>query len=212
MRSPLWLLRNTPRVLGYWQGPRLMSWLRKRWVLLRNAHAEVRFGRGTYLGPGFSLHMPYDDGSSFIAGNGVEFRRGFRAEVVRGGRIEIGDGTVFTYDVLMQCSRSIEIGERCTFAEGVVVVDANHRFRDPGRPLLDQGYDHKEVRIADDATVMSKCTVFASIGEHAFVGANSVVSRPVPAYTLALGAPARPVDYFGAAGAEPDELRARMRE
>ena len=47
-----------PFHLGYREGPRLMSALRKRWVLLRHPHAEIRFGRGVYLGPRFSLHMP----------------------------------------------------------------------------------------------------------------------------------------------------------
>ena len=47
-----------------------------------------------------------------------------------------------------------------------------------------------------------KCTILADIGERALVAANSVVTRPVPAYCLAAGAPARTVEYFG-----PPELR-----
>ena len=40
------LLRTAPQRVGYVHGPRLMSWLRKRWVLLRHPHAEIHFGRG----------------------------------------------------------------------------------------------------------------------------------------------------------------------
>jgi acetyltransferase-like isoleucine patch superfamily enzyme len=47
----------------------------------------------------------------------------------------------------------------------------------------------------------------ADIGTRAFIGANAVVSRPVPAYTVAVGAPARPIEYFGPPGGEPPELR-----
>jgi acetyltransferase-like isoleucine patch superfamily enzyme len=72
--------------------------------------------------------------------------------------------------------------------------------------MLEQGYDFSPVRIEDDAAVMSKCTVMANIGRRAFVGANSVVSRPLPAYTVCVGAPARPIDYFGPPGEEPPEL------
>jgi hypothetical protein len=65
------LARELPRVLGYEWGPRLMSWLRKRWVLLLHSHADIRFNGPVYLGPGFSLHIPR--GGTFIVGAGVEF-------------------------------------------------------------------------------------------------------------------------------------------
>lgn len=187
---------RAPVSIGYFRGPLLMSRLRKRWVLMRNPHARIRFGPGTYLGPGFSLHMPY--GGSFITGDGVEFRRNFRAEL--GGpasSIRIGTGSVCTYDVLIQCGTTIEIGERCMFGQATIVVDGNHRFRALDRPMLQQGYDFRPIRIDDDATITSKCTIIADVGTRAFVGANAVVTRPVPAYTVAAGVPARPIDYFG---------------
>jgi acetyltransferase-like isoleucine patch superfamily enzyme len=194
------LLRDLPRTVGYYQGPRLMSWLRKRWVLLRHPHADIRFGGGVYLGPGFSLHIPRS--GTFVAGPGVEFRRGFRAEL-EGGRIEIGAGSVFTYYVLMQCTTSIEVGERCMFGQSTIVVDGNHRFRDLERPMLEQGYDFTPVRIGDDATITTKCTIMADVGERAFIGANSVVSRPIPPFSVAVGAPAKPIEYFGPPDREP---------
>ena len=113
--------------VGYVRGPLLMSDLRKRWVLLRNPHATIRFGKGTYLGPGFSLHMPA--GGTFVTGEGVDFRRNFRAEVGPKGRIEIGAGSYLTYDVILACSTSIEIGERCGLGQSTFVADGNHRYR-----------------------------------------------------------------------------------
>jgi acetyltransferase-like isoleucine patch superfamily enzyme len=50
----------------------------------------------------------------------------------------------------------------------------------------------------------------ADIGERSFVGANSVVSKPIPAYTLAVGIPARPIEYFGPAGQEPPGFDGRV--
>jgi acetyltransferase-like isoleucine patch superfamily enzyme len=49
----------------------------------------------------------------------------------------------------------------------------------------------------------------ADIGRRAFVGANAVVTRPVPPYTVAVGAPAKPIEYFGPPGEEPAELLSR---
>lgn len=191
--------------IGYFRGPILMSWLRKRWVLLRNPHANIRFGPHTYLGPGFSLHMPF--GGTFITGELVEFRRNFRAELAAPDTlIEFGSKCVCTYDVLMQCTTSMVFGERCQFGQSTIVLDGAHRFRDIDRPMLEQGYDFNPIRLGDDAVITSKCTIMADIGERAFIGANAVVTRAVPAYTVAVGAPARPIDYFGPEEERPAEL------
>ena len=72
--------------------------------------------------------------------------------------------------------------------------------------MLEQGLDFKPLRIEDDVAVTSKCTIMADIGKRAFIGAGAVVTRPIPAYTVAVGAPARPIDYFGPPGEEPAEL------
>lgn len=201
------LVRRLPYAIGYGHGPRVMSALRKRWVRLRHPAATIVFGPRTYLGPGFSLHIP--DGGTFVTGPDVEFRRGFRAEVVADGRISFGAGSVCTYYVLMQCSTSIDVGERCQFGQSTIVIDGQHRFRDLTRPMLAQGFDFTPIHIEDDATITTKCTIMADVGQRTFVGANSVVSRPLPAYVVAVGAPARPIEYFGPPGSEPPGVPSR---
>ena len=203
--DPLRRLHRRAARWMYGPGPLLMSALRKRWVLLRNPHDDIRFDGPVYLGPGFSLHIP--DGGHFHVGPGVEFRRGFRCEIVGDGRVTIGGGSVFTYYVLIQCTTTIDIGERVMFGQSTLVVDGNHRFRDPDVPMLAQGYDYAPVRIEDDVTITTKCSIIGThIAEKAFIGANSVVTRPVPAFCVAVGAPARAIDYFGPPGGEPAEL------
>lgn len=99
------------------------------------------------LGPGFSLHAPW--GGTFRCGDSCEFRRGFRVELEGPDtRVQIGDGCVFTYYSLVQCGRSITIGDRVMFGQSSMVVDGNHRFRDLTKPMLEQGYDFRAVRSA----------------------------------------------------------------
>ena len=38
------------------------------------------------------------------------------------------------------------------------------------------------------------------------IGAHSVVVNPIPSYTVAVGAPARPIEYFGPEDERPPEL------
>ena len=181
-----------------------MSFLRRRWVLFRNPHVDIRFGKHVYLGPGFSLHAPF--GGTLHVGDGVEFRRGFRLELAAGARVTIGEHTRFTYDPLIQCSERIEIGKRCMFGQALLMVDGNHRFRELGRPMLEQGYDLSPVILADDVIVTTKVSIIgATIGSRSFIGANAVVTRDIPAYSVAVGAPARVIDYFGPGEGTPVE-------
>ena len=60
-----------------------------------------------------------------------------------------------------------------------------------------KGYDFTPLKLADDVTITSKCTILADLGERAVIGANSVVSKPIPAFSVAVGAPAKVIDYFG---------------
>lgn len=113
---------------------------------------------------------------------------------------------MFTYSVLIQCTTTIDIGRRCQFGQTTILLDGQHRFRDITRPMLEQGYDWHPLTIEDDATITTKCTIMADIGTRAFIGANSVVTRTIPPYTVAVGAPARPIEYFGPPGLEPQEL------
>lgn len=190
--------------LGYRVGPRLASGLRQRWVKLRNPRATIRFGPGCYLGPRFSLHMPH--GGTFLAGAGTEFRRGFRAEFGSGDAVvRIGEGCYLTYDVVVACSTTIEIGDRVGIGQASFVVDGSHRYRDHTKTFLEQGYDYRPLRIESDAQLHSKVTVMADIGERAIIGANAVVTKPVPAFSVAAGVPARVIDTYGPGAVEPED-------
>jgi len=188
-----------------------MSALRKRWVVLLHPDATIRFGRKVFVGPRFRLDIPGK--GTFIVGDDVEFRRGFRAEISGSGRVIIGTGCSFTYDVLIACTESIEIGDRVTVARSTGIYDGNHNYRDLSAPVLEQGFDFRPIRIGDGALILSQCVVVNDVGERAVIGANSVVTKPMPPFTLAAGAPARTIEHFGpAAAASPDQAPARDRE
>ena len=116
-------------------------------------------------------------------------------------------GSYLTYDVIITCDTSIEIGERCGLR-----AEHLHRRREPPVPrprrarFSTQGYDYRPIRIEDDVQIHSKCTIVNSIGTRSVIGANAVVTRPIPPYCMAAGVPARVIDYFGPPGQEPEGL------
>ncbi len=195
----------------------LLQRLRARWASLRNPRATVQIDRAAYVGPGFTLYAPH--GGTFRAGPGVEFRRGFLAELEGpGSAISIGARSVFTYDVILQCTSSIEIGEQCSFGQAALVADSVQEPPGHGGAVADQSMNGPHdppragVRIADHVSIAPKCTVTADVGEHTFVEANSSVTRALPARCRAGGVPAQVLDMFddvGPTAAQPHEGAAR---
>jgi acetyltransferase-like isoleucine patch superfamily enzyme len=188
-------VRRLPWHLWYVSGARLASDLRKLQVRLTHRHCTVRFEGPVHLGPGFALHIP--DRGTLIVGAGVSFRRDFYCEIAGDGRVEIGAGTTFSGSAMIQCATSVVIGTRVAFAQAAQIVDGSHRFRDPTRHWSEQGDSNRPIHIGDGALINAKCTIINDVGEGAIIGANAVVTRPVPAYSLAVGVPARVVEHFG---------------
>ncbi|HWA66780.1 MAG TPA: acyltransferase [Mycobacteriales bacterium] len=193
-------VRRLPWLLRYGHGRRIASAWRRASLLLTHNHLDLEIAKGVAFGPRCDLWMPGEATLHIAAG--CEFRRDFFCEIAPGGRIEMAEGVIFTSAALIQISTSLTIGRRAVFGQSVMIADGNHKFRDHTKHLLDQGYDFRPIEIGDNAIVTSKCTILNSIGEGAIIGAGSVVTRPIPAYCLAYGAPARVVEYFG-----PEELR-----
>jgi acetyltransferase-like isoleucine patch superfamily enzyme len=200
---PNW--RRVPWRLTHLDGPRQVSRLRRLYVLATHGHALVTIAPTAFLGPRFTVVIP--DHGTLTIGEHVHFRRGFTCEISGEGRVTIGDRTMCTNDVFIQCSTSIDVGPDCVLGQACVLVDGDHRFRDTDTPILAQGYDYKPVSIGAGTCVTSKCTIIgANIGDGAFIGANTVVTQDIPSYCLAVGAPAKVIDYYGPPDQRPGWL------
>jgi acetyltransferase-like isoleucine patch superfamily enzyme len=86
-------------------------------------------------------------------------------------------------------------------ANGCFVSDADHRFDDPGAPITWQGFTSKgPTRVGSNCWLGANVVVTSgvTIGERSVIGANSVVTRDIPPFSVAAGAPAkvlRQVEY-----------------
>ena len=110
------------------------------------------------------------------------------------GRITIGGGTVLNLGVMVAAVERVEIGEHCLFANGCLVTDGDHRTDDHETPMPWQGFTTKGPVVIGDNVWLGAHVVVTSgvtIGRRSVIGANSVVTRDVPPFSVAAGAPAR---------------------
>jgi acetyltransferase-like isoleucine patch superfamily enzyme len=109
-------------------------------------------------------------------------------------RVHIGSGSFLNLGVMVASLRLVEIGDHCMFANGCLITDADHRFDDLSRPITWQGFTTKgPTRIGDNVWCGAHVVVTSgvTIGERCVIGAGSVVTRDVPPFSVAAGAPAR---------------------
>jgi acetyltransferase-like isoleucine patch superfamily enzyme len=98
----------------------------------------------------------------------------------------------------------VEIGDHCMFANGCFITDADHRYDDPDRPVTWQGFRSKgPTRVGDNVWCGTNVVITSgvTVGERCVIGANSVVNRDLPAYSIAVGAPAQVIKHVTYAGA-----------
>jgi acetyltransferase-like isoleucine patch superfamily enzyme len=109
------------------------------------------------------------------------------------GTMRIGDRSTFGRDCAVNCYLDVEIGESALVADGVYISDFDHRFDDLSRPIRVQGIAKSRVRVGRGVWLGTKVTVARGvvIGDGVVVGANAVVTRDLPARTVAVGNPAR---------------------
>lgn len=82
----------------------------------------------------------------------------------------------------------ITLGEQATVSQETFLCSASHDFEDPSMPLI-----YFPISIGAHSWVAAGCFIGpgVSVGEGAVVGAYSVVTKDVPAWTVAAGNPAR---------------------
>jgi acetyltransferase-like isoleucine patch superfamily enzyme len=124
-------------------------------------------------------------------------------------RIRIGGGSFLNLGVMVAAAELVDIGEHCMFANGCFISDASHRFDDPNRPVPWQGFTSKgPTRVGDNVWCGANAVITSgvTVGERCVIGANSVVTRDLPPFSVAVGVPAKVIAQveYGAWTPEPD--------
>lgn len=170
-------------------------------------------GENTHIGIGVKITNP-----QYISlGNNVRICDGATL-IARGEKgISIGDNTTIKENVLLDSEHPIdgyidiknnvyvgtgsrlfghvglEIGEFCLLAQNITITPYSHKFADPNTVIIRQGGNREKVTIGRDCYLgMSVSVMYSgSIGDGSVIGAGSVVVKPIPPYSVAVGVPAK---------------------
>jgi len=131
-------------------------------------------------------------------GDGTVVRRGCRLEVVDHGQdwtpsIRIGSNVNIEQNVHIVCHDRIVIGDNVSITGNCAIVDVSHDHarRLAGQPDVDPARSFVEIGADSFLGYGSVVLPNVRIGRGCFVGAGSVVTRDLPDYAVAAGAPAR---------------------
>ncbi len=110
--------------------------------------------------------------------------------------IRIGDGTFIGSGCELNALSLIDIGPSCLIASGTRFIDHDHGTG-RGLSIKEQPELSADIKVGADVWFGVNCVILkgVTIGEGAIVAAGSVVTKPVPAYAIVAGVPARLIRY-----------------
>ena len=114
-------------------------------------------------------------------------------------KVIIGNNCYFGFHLSILAGGSIIIGNDVLIASNVLITSENHGT-DPESsiPYMNQNLECKNVIIGDGCWIGEKVSILpgVTIGEKSIVGANSVVTKSIPPFSIAAGIPARVIKKY----------------
>jgi acetyltransferase-like isoleucine patch superfamily enzyme len=88
---------------------------------------------------------------------------------------------------------AIKIGNGVFIGPSTVLRTFNHNYQRTDLPIKKQGGNGKSIIIEDDVWIGANCTILGGvrIGAHSVIGAQSLVNRSIPPYSVAYGVPCK---------------------
>jgi acetyltransferase-like isoleucine patch superfamily enzyme len=186
--GPLALLRFARRNgMLNWRYARLVA----RWAYLKlRWRGRLQTDGLCFVGPGVRFEIGKDAvvrlGRWSWLGHGTKIR-------AHEGVVEIGAKTVLGQECTISSFQRVSVGRECILADRVMLIDFDHGVVEVERPIRDQGIYKRDVRVGHNTWVGYGTSFLrgATVGDNCVIGTLSVVTKDVPANSVAAGAPIR---------------------
>ncbi len=112
--------------------------------------------------------------------------------------IVLGDHVNLMFHVTLLCASRLTIGAHTTLASHVLVTTENHGIDPEGDDYMLQELVSRDVTIGEYCWLGERVCVLpgVTIGDRSIIGAGSVVTHDIPAYSIAVGNPARVIKTY----------------
>jgi acetyltransferase-like isoleucine patch superfamily enzyme len=113
-------------------------------------------------------------------------------------KLIIGDGTYIGNYAHFYATSKIEIARKVIIADRVYISDNSHGYKNINLPVIDQSITQLQEVLIDEGAWLGEnvCIVGANVGKNSVIGANSVVTKNIPDYCIAVGMPAKVIKRF----------------
>jgi acetyltransferase-like isoleucine patch superfamily enzyme len=173
LRYQVWYFKNKSKfkVLGY------RSFIQS--PLKINGHRNIEIGNFVFIGyKTWLAAVPAPENSKCI--------------------LKFGDGCSIGNLNHIYATKKIEFGKKVLTADKVYISDNTHSYENVDVAIIDQPVRQiREVHIGDGSWLGENvCIIGVSIGKNCVIGANSVVTKDIPDYSVAVGNPARVIKRY----------------
>lgn len=162
----------------------------------------AKFGKNSLI----YCPMLVNNKGCILIGNHVTFRERLRMDAIKqmhaqGFRpqIIIDDYVHAEQDCQIFATNLVHIKKNVTLSSFVFITDSEHEYREIKKgSILNQKLITGETIIDEEAFLGIGVRIIKAvhIGKHAVIGANSVVTKDIPAYSVAVGNPAKVIKQY----------------
>lgn len=150
-----------------------------------------------YIGGGKCINN-----GNFTIGNNVTIRPSTDIYIhKKTSSLTIGSNTEIGNHSTLSAYCDIQIGDGVLTGPHVFIADHNHNYENPNKPIYTQDVKilpNAHVKIGDGTWIGTNAVIVGSvqIGKNCVIGANSVVTKDIPDYSVAVGSPAKVIRRY----------------